>query len=288
MKFRTSEYFVREVFVSLKRNNWMSFASIGTVAVSLFVLGVFLLLVLNMNRMASTLESQVQISVYLQDELKGAEKDELEERISDLSGIQSVKYVDRDEAIERFRERLGDQKYLLDALGDKNPLPDSFEVTVMQPSMVQTAAETIAQFDGVAEAFRYHAAHACVRTAAHGASGRCDDLHHLEHDPVDGVRAAQGDCHHEIRGRDGLVHPLAVFAGGRCARLHRRTGCGVCASELLRGDGGKGLQYPDLFPVDAPVPVHELCERGDPCFGHGDRRHRKYDFVEAFPEGLIR
>ena len=152
MKFRTSEYFVREVFVSLKRNNWMSFASIGTVAVSLFVLGVFLLLVLNMNRMASTLESQVQISVYLQDELKGAEKDELEERILDLSGIQSVKYVDRDEAIERFRERLGDQKYLLDALGDKNPLPDSFEVTVMQPSMVQTAAETIAQFDGVAEA----------------------------------------------------------------------------------------------------------------------------------------
>lgn len=152
MKFRTSEYFVREVFVSLKRNNWMSFASIGTVAVSLFVLGVFLLLVLNMNRMASTLESQVQISVYLQDELRGAEKDELEERISDLSGIQSVKYVDRDEAIERFRERLGDQKYLLDALGDKNPLPDSFEVTVMQPSMVQTAAETIAQFDGVAEA----------------------------------------------------------------------------------------------------------------------------------------
>ncbi len=152
MKFRTSEYFVREVFVSLKRNNWMSFASIGTVAVSLFVLGVFLLLVLNMNRMASTLESQVQISVYLQDELKGSEKDDLEERISDLSGIQSVKYVDRDEAIERLRERLGDQKYLLDALGDKNPLPDSFEVTVMQPSMVQTAAETIAQFDGVAEA----------------------------------------------------------------------------------------------------------------------------------------
>ena len=32
--------------ISLRRNNWMSVASIGTVAVSLFVLGVFLLLVL--------------------------------------------------------------------------------------------------------------------------------------------------------------------------------------------------------------------------------------------------
>ena len=46
MKLRTGEYFIQEVFRSLRRNNWMSFASIGTVAVSLFVLGVFLILVL--------------------------------------------------------------------------------------------------------------------------------------------------------------------------------------------------------------------------------------------------
>lgn len=41
MKLRTSEYFIAEVFRSLRRNNWMTFASIGTVTVSLFVLGVF-------------------------------------------------------------------------------------------------------------------------------------------------------------------------------------------------------------------------------------------------------
>ena len=76
MKLRTSEYFIQETFRSLRRNNWMSFASIGTVAVSLFVLGVFLLLVLNMNRLASSLESQVQISVYLADGLsESARKD---------------------------------------------------------------------------------------------------------------------------------------------------------------------------------------------------------------------
>ena len=77
MKLRTGEYFIQEVFLSLKRNNWMSAASIGTVAVSLFVLGVFLILVLNMNRLASSLESQVQISVYLADDLKKADRDDL-------------------------------------------------------------------------------------------------------------------------------------------------------------------------------------------------------------------
>ena len=43
MKLRTTEYFVREVCISIKRSNWMPCASLSTVAVALFVLGVFLI-----------------------------------------------------------------------------------------------------------------------------------------------------------------------------------------------------------------------------------------------------
>ena len=152
MKLRTGEYFIQEVFRSLKRNNWMSFASIGTVAVSLFVLGVFLILVLNMNRMASMLESQVQISVYLQDDMKKQDRIDLQSDIEKMQGIAEVRFVDKDAAKDRLSERLGDQKYLLDALGDKNPLPDSFEVTVKTPEMVETAAKAIERMDGVESA----------------------------------------------------------------------------------------------------------------------------------------
>ena len=154
MKLRTTEYFVREVCISIKRNNWMSFASISTVAVSLFVLGMFLIIVLNMNRMASMLGSQVQINVYLDDKLKGSEIDDLEDDLKKMQGIESVQYVSREDAIVRLRERLGDQKYLLDALGDKNPLPNAFEVTVKQPTMVETAAKAIEKFGGV-ESVKY-------------------------------------------------------------------------------------------------------------------------------------
>lgn len=154
MKLRTGEYFIQEVFLSLKRNNWMSAASIGTVAVSLFVLGVFLILVLNMNRLASSLESQVQISVYLADNLKKADRDDLALDIKNMQGIESIKFVSRDEAKERLAQRLGDQKYLLDALGEQNPLPDAFELTVKQPDMVETAAKAIEKMPGV-EAAKY-------------------------------------------------------------------------------------------------------------------------------------
>ena len=152
MKIRTGEYFIREVLISLRRNNWMSVASIGTVAVSLFVLGVFLILVLNLNRLASSLESQVQISVYLQDEIKESLRLKVEEDIREMQGVETVRYVSREEAMERLKERLGDQKYLLDALGERNPLPESMEVTVKLPEMVETAAGAIAQMEGVEEA----------------------------------------------------------------------------------------------------------------------------------------
>lgn len=152
MKLRTGEYFIAEVFRSLRRNTWMTFASIGTVTVSLFVLGVFLILVLNMNRLAGMLESQVQISVYLEDHLTDREKRQLEYDITSLQGIDTVKYVDRDEAKTRLQERLGDQKYLLDALSDDNPLPDAFEVTVTTPAVVESAASAISAMSGVEEA----------------------------------------------------------------------------------------------------------------------------------------
>lgn len=152
MKIRTTEYFIREVFLSLKRNNWMSVASIGTVAVSLFIFGMFLMLVMNMNKMAETLESQVQINVYLEDSVGREDARDIGRELEEMQGVEKVAFISREDAMERFKERLGDQSTLLDALEDTNPLPDAFEVTLTRPELVKTAAESIEQFDGVESA----------------------------------------------------------------------------------------------------------------------------------------
>lgn len=149
MSINTVEYFVREVIHSLRRNNWMSVASIGTVAVSLFIFGMFLMLVMNMNKMVDAMESQVQIKVYLEDDFSRDDARDLEVDLKKMQGVEKVTFVPKEEAMEKFKERLGDQKTLLDALDETNPLPDSFEVMVLQPEMVKTAAENIEKFEGV-------------------------------------------------------------------------------------------------------------------------------------------
>ncbi len=149
MKVRTIEYYIREVFISLRRNNWMSVASIGTVAVSLFIFGMFLMMVMNMNKLAENMESQVQINVYLLDKVDREQARDIEKDLKEIEGVESVGFVTKDEAMERFKDRLGDQKTLLDALDETNPLPDSFEVTVTNPDLVKTAADKMEKIDGV-------------------------------------------------------------------------------------------------------------------------------------------
>ncbi len=137
MSLSTKEYFIRETYKSIRRNGFMSFASISTVAVSLLVLGLFLLMFLNTNNLAKYLESQVQISVYMDDSATAEELAAVKEKLTGLPGVKEVKAINKEQAMERFRERLGDQEQLLNALGKDNPFPYSFEVHVDSPERIR-------------------------------------------------------------------------------------------------------------------------------------------------------
>jgi cell division transport system permease protein len=130
----------------------MSVASVSTVALSLLILGIFLIMVLNLNNMANVLESQVQISVYLQDSLGDRDAREIGTRITKMPGVTQVNFISKDEALQRFKERLGEQQGLLAALGDTNPLPNGFEVKVDKPERVKEVATAISQLKGVENA----------------------------------------------------------------------------------------------------------------------------------------
>lgn len=149
MSFSTKEYFVRETYKSIRRNGFMSFASISTVAVSLLVLGMFLLIFLNTNNLAKYLESQVQISVYMQDEATSDDLSAMQKELTGLPGVQKVTLITKEEALERFKERLGDQEQLLDSLGKDNPFPNSFDVQVDNPERIKEITPQINELSKV-------------------------------------------------------------------------------------------------------------------------------------------
>ena len=149
MSLSTKEYFVKETYKSIRRNGFMSFASISTVAVSLLVLGMFLLIFLNTNNLAQYLESQVQVSVYMQDNASAEELKAVEAKLKKMPGVVKVTPVSKQQALARFKERLGDQEQLLNSLGKDNPFPNSFEVQVDNPERIKVITPSIGQLPKV-------------------------------------------------------------------------------------------------------------------------------------------
>lgn len=129
----------------------MTVASIGTVAVTMIVLGVFLLLAGNITNLAGNLESQVEISIYLQDEITSEQVDALANDFAALEQVALVKYVSKEEALLRMREWYGESADFLAGLEVDNPLRNSFELRTHRPEQVLDVVPILRSFDGVAE-----------------------------------------------------------------------------------------------------------------------------------------
>lgn len=145
MKFSTLGRHTREGFKSIWRNGWMAFASITSIFISLLILGVFILLALNMNAMASQIESQVQIRVYLQTDVSEEIVADLQRKIGNISEVSKLTYISKEEGLAILRERMGEDNsdWLEGYDSENNPLPITFTVDVFEPQLVKIVAEQI-------------------------------------------------------------------------------------------------------------------------------------------------
>ncbi|MDQ7794219.1 MAG: permease-like cell division protein FtsX [bacterium] len=148
--FRSLGRGVLEALGGVVANSVMSLASISTVALTMLILAGFLLAAVNLDHLATVVESQIQLRVYLADGLAEEDFRQLEARIAGLPGVVSHAYVDRKEALERFRGYLADDQGLLEAVEELDALPDSFEIHVLRPDLVERVAYELKGQPGIA------------------------------------------------------------------------------------------------------------------------------------------
>lgn len=152
MKLRSFSRFFVEASQSLRRNILMTIASVATIALTLFVCGVFSILVLNINKFANDIESTVEIQAFLEEGLDPGAAADLVGEIQSIEGVESVTFISKEEALANMAEQLEETpETLLSSLG-RNPLPDSYMVTAASADDVAPIAEKVEALSGVAEA----------------------------------------------------------------------------------------------------------------------------------------
>lgn len=145
MKISTVSRHLREGTKNVVRNGWMTFASISSIAISLFILGIFVLITLNVNDIAGQIEKQVEINVYLEVNTSQDQINALESQIQAIHEVKTIKFVSKEEGLIYLRQKLGESgKALLDGFeGENNPLNDAFTIEVDDPRNVAVVADQI-------------------------------------------------------------------------------------------------------------------------------------------------
>lgn len=121
------------------------FSVVLSIALVLFLLGILGLLVLNTKKMADHFKEQITVSVFLKDEAKQVEIDQLQKSLAMADYTKLATFVSKEEAAEKHSEAIGEN--FMDFLG-YNPLKNSIDVQLkadfVSPEKIEEIANAIA------------------------------------------------------------------------------------------------------------------------------------------------
>lgn len=156
MKISTVKYYIIDALRSLKRNKTVSLASVATVAATLFILGVFLLIVFNVNAGIQELGSKLEVKIYLKDDLTISDKSAIERALNNVDGVSNIRFEDKSDALEKVKKQFGEEsKDLVQGFEKENPFPNAYIVRVEKPEVVNNvvkAAEGLSGIDKIKDA----------------------------------------------------------------------------------------------------------------------------------------
>ena len=207
-------YTLKQAFLQVLRNRAKSVASIFAITAMLLILSIFFILVINVNTAAQTIQQDYDsIEIYLKDDVTKEQANDIIMQVKEEKGVEDAYYKSKEAAMENFRNRWGDNAYLLDSLNE-NPLPNSVVVMIGDLNYVDLPDHRLHR-GGI----QYHQA--------------------------DGVQQSRRNQHHEIRGSDQLVYSRAVPGRGHYYRnhicRHIRRDIGTAVSEDHRCDRSTGI-----------------------------------------------
>jgi cell division transport system permease protein len=146
MTANTLKRHLRESIKSLGRNGWMTFASISAVTVTLLLVGVFLVVMLNMNNFAKKIESDVEIRVHI--DVTATEKDKaaLKAQIDAIPEVKEIKYSSKEEELQNLIKSFGEEGSSFKLFEQDNPLSDVYVVKTAKPTDTIKVAKKIETF----------------------------------------------------------------------------------------------------------------------------------------------
>ncbi|MGZ5494135.1 MAG: cell division protein FtsX, partial [Thermoanaerobaculia bacterium] len=145
----TTTYFLKEAVRRIWTSKRSSFVAISMIAMSLLILGTFMLLAENLQQAVLRWQGTSRVNVYFDPDATPQQIAAVETYLTAHSDLRRYKFVSRTQALARFKSYFANVSELVAQL-DENPFPPSYEIDVT-PSTIQsrTFEHEMAQLRGL-------------------------------------------------------------------------------------------------------------------------------------------
>jgi len=138
---------IKESFINIMRSGFLTFISIFVIIVSIFSIGMIYYFLNYSNEVKRGIENKIEISFYLKKDTNEVRIREIENEISDISGVESVKYISPDIALDELIKEYPEYESIFKDL-ENNPLPPTFFV---KPDSVYSINEITSKISMIPE-----------------------------------------------------------------------------------------------------------------------------------------
>lgn len=128
-----------ESFKSLKRNGWMTVAALSAVAVTLLLVGILLAILMNVNKVASDIENDVQVRVLIDRGTTKKQQQQLRKKLAALDEVKGIRYSNKKQELKNVIGSYGKEFKLFS--GDDNPLNDVYVIKAKKPEQTVKIAK---------------------------------------------------------------------------------------------------------------------------------------------------
>lgn len=148
MKSNNVTYLIKRGISSVWKNFVMSFACFCVLAVSLVLVGCTVLMMMNVNIVMGNIENTNEITIFLDEGVTQAQIDHIGDVLNSNKTLTDIRYYPKEQALEDFRNDMGEFAELLDYLED-NPMPETYLARVTDLTKIRSAVNAIESIDGV-------------------------------------------------------------------------------------------------------------------------------------------
>lgn len=148
LNLNSIEYMIQEAFTGIRRNGIMAFASITTVALSLTVLGAFVLAAMGANNFAAVQLREFEIAVFMNKGIDEEQTAKVAAEVRQIPGVKSVTIRSREEEWKRFKLETPEFE---SAGTSAKVLPNAMDVRVGEPNQTVWISSKIRELKSVHE-----------------------------------------------------------------------------------------------------------------------------------------